>query len=52
MDNVKDAFSQLEKVKYLLGEKVKSVANGQYFFNDELDQDDMGDMEITFMSGL
>ena len=39
-------------VKNLMDEYVSSISNCQYYFNDEFDDEDFGDIEILTASGL
>jgi hypothetical protein len=42
----------IDIVKSLIGEEIYSISNSQYFFNDEMDDEDIGDIEIVTDSGL
>ena len=39
-------------VRDLIGEEICSISNSQYFFNGEMDDEDIGDVEIETYSGI
>ena len=52
MTSVEESSKYVDIAKSLIGEAVYSLSNSQYFFNDEKDDEDFGDIEILTSSKL
>ena len=47
-----ETLKHIAIMKQLIGETIYSISNSQYYFNGEIDHEDIGDLEIQTDSGV